>query len=134
MFKCLLCNGENTHVYDGTRFGVDLPLSDSVFFHLFSRSEQHDAMTQILTPQYTSATLQVYYCRLWGELRVLKKGHSRKLSIYTNLYKLYKHTTTAKKKKKEKEKKHYHDINIVIREMIYLNILSSQAFPFPWDE
>ena len=60
MFKCLLHNGENTHVYDGTRFGVDLPLLDSISFHLFSRSEQHDAMTQILTPQYTSATLQVY--------------------------------------------------------------------------
>ena len=31
-FKCLLRNGENTCVYDSTRFGVDLPLSDSVFF------------------------------------------------------------------------------------------------------
>ena len=64
MFKCLLRNGENTRVYDDTRFGVDLPLSDSFFFHLFSRSEQHDAMTQTLTPQYTSATLQFYYCCL----------------------------------------------------------------------
>ena len=76
-------------------------------------------MTQIPTPQYTSATLQVYYCRQWCELRVKKKKkkrHSRKLSIYTNIYKLYKHTT--KKKKKEEEKKHYHDINIVIRDTI----------------
>ena len=34
MFKCLLrnTNSENTRVCDGTRFGVDLPLSDSVFF------------------------------------------------------------------------------------------------------
>ena len=32
-FKCLLCNAENTHVYDGTRFGIDLPLSDSVFLN-----------------------------------------------------------------------------------------------------
>ena len=32
MFKCLLRNGENTRVYDDTRFGVDLLLSDSVFF------------------------------------------------------------------------------------------------------
>ena len=46
-----------------------------------------------------------------------KKGHSRKLYIYTNLYQLYKHTTTTRKKK-EKEKKHYHDINIVIRDTI----------------
>ena len=52
MFKCLLRNGKNTCVYDGTRFGVDLPLLDSGFFHLFSRSEQHDAMTQILTPHW----------------------------------------------------------------------------------
>ena len=28
-------------------------------------------------------------------------------------------THNNKKKKKEKEKKHYHDINIVIREMIF---------------
>ena len=33
----------------------------------------------------------------------------------------------------QKEKKHYHDINIVIREMIFF-LKSSQAFPFPWDE
>ena len=34
MFKCLLHirNGENTHVYNGTCFGVDLSLLDSVFF------------------------------------------------------------------------------------------------------
>ena len=32
MFKCLLHNGENTRVYEGTRFGVDLLLSDRVFF------------------------------------------------------------------------------------------------------
>jgi len=63
MFKCVLPNGKNTRVYDSTCFGVDLLLLDSDF-HLFGRSEQHDAMTQILTPQYTSATLQVYYCRL----------------------------------------------------------------------
>ena len=87
MFKCLLCNGKNTRVYDSTRFRVDLPLSDSIFFHLFSRSEQHDAMTQILTPQYTFATLQVYYCRLWCELRVFFKGIAVNylfIPIYTN--------------------------------------------------
>ena len=43
------------------------------FFHLFSRSEQHDAMTQILTPQYTSATLQVYYCRQAKEVNAPKR-------------------------------------------------------------
>ena len=30
-----------------------------------------------------------------------KKRHSRKLSIYTNLYKFYKHTTTTAKRKEE---------------------------------
>ena len=32
-----------------------------------------------------------------------KKGHSHKLSIYTNLYKLYKHTTTTKRRRKKKK-------------------------------
>ena len=31
-----------------------------------------------------------------------KKGHSRKLSIYINLYKLYKHTTKRRRKKKKR--------------------------------
>ena len=121
MFKCLLLNGENTHVYDGTRFGVDLPLSDSiVVFHLFSRSEQHDAVTQILAPQYTSATLQVYYCRLWCELRVKKKKRKRGIAInYLFIQIVQTHNNNNKKRKEEKEKKHYHDINIVIREMIF---------------
>ena len=30
--KYLLCNGENTCFYDDTRFRVDLPLLDSIFF------------------------------------------------------------------------------------------------------
>ena len=51
-------------VFMMAHISVDLPLSDSVFFHLFSESVQHDAMTQILTPHYASATLQVYYCHL----------------------------------------------------------------------
>ena len=45
------------------------------FFHLFIWSEQHDAMTQILTPEYT---LQLYRfiiaVWMWCELRVKKKG------------------------------------------------------------
>ena len=45
------------------------------------------------------------------------------IPIYTN------YTNTQQQ---QKEKKHYHDINIVIREMIFF--LSSQAFPFLWDE
>ena len=45
------------------------------------------------------------------------------IPIYTN------YTNTQQ----QKEKKHYHDINIVISEMIFF-FLSSQAFPFPWDE
>ena len=34
MFKCLLCNGENTCVYNGTCSGVDLLLLDSVFYSI----------------------------------------------------------------------------------------------------
>ena len=109
----------------GTRFGQR-------FFHLFSRSEQHDAMTKIFTLQYTSATLQVYYCRLWCELRV-KRRHCSKLSIDTNLYKLYKHTTTKRRTKKKKR-----SITMILtlwsRRWFYLEILCSQAFPFPSDE
>ena len=89
------------------------------FFHLFSRSEQHDTMTQTLTPQYTSATLQVYYCRLWCELRVYKKGIALNylfIPIYTNY--------TNTQQQQQKEKKHYHDINIVIREMIFFFFLN----------
>ena len=47
------------------------------------------------------------------------------IPIYTN------YTNTQQQ---QKEKKHYHDINIVIREMIFFSFFSSQAFPFPWDE
>ena len=45
------------------------------------------------------------------------------IPIYTN------YTNTQQQQKE----KHYHDINIVIREMIFF-FFSSQAFPFPWDE
>ena len=91
-------------------------------------------MTQTLTPQYTSATLQVYYCRLWCELS-LKKGIAVNylfIPIYTN------YTNTQQQQQQQKEKKHYHDINIVIREMNFFFVgfkkKSSQAFPFLWDE
>ena len=72
-------------------------------------------MTQTLTPQYTSATLQVYYCRLWCELRVYKKGIALNylfIPIYTNY-------TNTQQQQQQKEKKHYHDINFVIREIFY---------------
>ena len=123
-FKCLLRNGENTRVYEGTHFGVDLPLSDSVFFHLFSQSEQHDAMTQILTPQYTSATLQVYYCRfsvMWTQ----KKG----IAVNYLFIQIVQTHNNNKKKKKEKEKKHYHDINTGIREMIFFFFFLNLPMP-----
>ena len=127
MFKCLLRNGENTHVYEGTHFGVDLLLSDSVFFHLFSWSEQHDAMTQILTPRYTSATLQVSYCHLsvmWTQKKDIAVNYLFIQIVQTH--------NNNKKKKKEKEKKHYHDINIGIREMFFLfcfNLPRPSHFP-----
>ena len=35
-FKCLFGNGENTRVYDGTRFPVELPLSESGYFFVQS--------------------------------------------------------------------------------------------------
>ena len=89
------------------------------FFPSISRSVQHDAMTQIL-PQYTSATLQIYYCRLLCQLRVTKKGHSRQLSIPI-------YCTT--KDDERKEKKHYHETNIVIREMIFFLLPRPSHFP-----
>ena len=46
------------------------------------------------------------------------------IPIYTN------YTNTQQQ---QKEKKHYHDINIVIKEIIFY-FLSSQAFPIAWDE
>ena len=59
----------------------------------------------------------------------LKKGIAVNylfIPIYTNY-------TNTQQQQQQKEKKHYHDINIVIREMIFF-FLSSQALPFPWDE
>ena len=41
MFKSLLRNGKNAHVYDSTHSGVDLPLSGSSIS--FVQSEWHDA-------------------------------------------------------------------------------------------
>ena len=75
-------------------------------------------MPQILTPQYTSATLQVYYCRLWCELRVTKKKGIAINYLFIPIYTNCTNTQQQKKKKKEKEKEHYHDINTVIKEMI----------------
>ena len=53
---------------------------------------------------------------LWCELRVKKKGIAVN---YLFIQIVQTHNNNNKKKKKEKEKKHYHDINIVIREMIF---------------
>ena len=55
--------------------------------------------------------------------RSLKKGIAVNylfIPIYTNC------TNTQQK---QKEKKHYHDINIVIREMIFFNLPKPSHFP-----
>ena len=56
----------------------------------------------------------------------LKKG----IAVNYLFIPIYTNCTNTQQQQQQKEKKHYHDINIVIREMIFL---SSQAFPFPWD-
>ena len=124
-FKCLLRNGENTRVYDGRRFRVDLPLSDSGFFIC---SVDRNSMMPWHKFLLLSTLLQLY--RFIIAVCELKKGIAVNylfIAIYTNCT----NTQQQQQKEEEKEKKHYHDINIVIREMIFFSFFSPRPSHFP---
>ena len=104
-FKCLLRNDENTRVYDGTHLGVDLPLSDSIFFIC---SVDRNSMM----PWHNSYS-SVHFCNSTGLLlpsvmwtkSLKKKGGIAVNYLFILIYTNCTNTQQQQQRKREKKKR-----------------------------